>query len=68
MEFEIPIKCVCRYATQFEAQKLFYETRRPSVSVSNFKLDSEDEEFRSRLATTLAKRSTTPKNTYKLYV
>ena len=68
MEFEIPIKCVCSYATQFEAQKLFYEVRRPSIPVSNFKLDSEDGEFWIRFVKTLAKRSKTQKNTHKPYI
>jgi len=68
MEFEIPIKCVFSYATQFEAQKLFYGVHRPSIPISNFKLDSEDGEFRTRFVKTLAKRSTTPKSTCKLYI
>jgi hypothetical protein len=59
MEFEIAIKCVCSYATQFEAQKMFYEVRRPSIPLSSFKLDSKDGEFRTRFVKTLAQRSTT---------
>lgn len=68
MKFAIAIKCVFSYATQFEAQKLFYEVRRPSIPVSNFKLDSEDGEFRTRFVKTLAKRATAPKSTWKLYI
>ena len=68
MKFAIPIKCVLSYATLFEAQKLFYEVRRPSIPVSNFKLDSEDGEFRTRFVKALAKRSTTPKSTCKMHI